>query len=128
MSSDTSAEELSPALLGAIQQIVVAALREHVSAMAPPWVATPSDTEAPEEEAGEEAPVPVPAVGRRREIPLPESQEVLPYWLARFEHLQKDLQELAINHYVRVEFNDCFHSNWIINAEQKRKHDNQDNA
>ncbi|KAL0462605.1 UNVERIFIED_CONTAM: hypothetical protein Slati_0148100 [Sesamum latifolium] len=84
-------EELSPALLGAIQQIIAAALREHVSATAPPWVATPSDVEAPEEEAGEEAPVPMPVAGRRREIPLPESQEVPPQWLARFEHLQKGL-------------------------------------
>ncbi|KAL0462009.1 UNVERIFIED_CONTAM: hypothetical protein Slati_0088500 [Sesamum latifolium] len=35
-SSDTSTEELSPALLGAIQQIVAAAFREHVSIIAPP--------------------------------------------------------------------------------------------
>ncbi|KAL0452981.1 UNVERIFIED_CONTAM: hypothetical protein Slati_1276200 [Sesamum latifolium] len=34
-SSDTSTEELSPALIGAIQQIVAAALREHVSVTAP---------------------------------------------------------------------------------------------
>ncbi|KAL0444254.1 UNVERIFIED_CONTAM: hypothetical protein Slati_2148100 [Sesamum latifolium] len=34
-SSDTSTEELSLALLGAIQQIVAAALREHVSVAAP---------------------------------------------------------------------------------------------
>ncbi|KAL0378452.1 UNVERIFIED_CONTAM: hypothetical protein Sradi_3150700 [Sesamum radiatum] len=70
MSSDTSTEELSSALLGAIQHIVVVALREHVSATGPPRVATPSDAEAPEEEAGEEVPVPVPAVSRRWEIPL----------------------------------------------------------
>ncbi|KAL0455191.1 UNVERIFIED_CONTAM: hypothetical protein Slati_0858300 [Sesamum latifolium] len=41
-------------------QIVAAAFREHVSATAPPRVATPSDVEAPEEEAGEEDPVPMP--------------------------------------------------------------------
>ncbi|KAL0319635.1 UNVERIFIED_CONTAM: hypothetical protein Sradi_5225000 [Sesamum radiatum] len=64
-SSDTSMEELSPAFLGAIQQIVAVALREHVSATAPLRVATPSDVEAPEEEAGEEAPVPAPLAGRR---------------------------------------------------------------
>ncbi|KAL0378513.1 UNVERIFIED_CONTAM: hypothetical protein Sradi_3156800 [Sesamum radiatum] len=40
-SSDTSTEELSPALLGAIQWIVVAALREHVSVAAPPRLAPP---------------------------------------------------------------------------------------
>ncbi|KAL0411744.1 UNVERIFIED_CONTAM: hypothetical protein Slati_3764100 [Sesamum latifolium] len=80
-------EELSPALLGAIQQIVAVAFWEHVSAMAPPRVATPSDVEAPEEKAGEEAPVPVPPGDRRRETLIPESQEVPPQWLARFEHL-----------------------------------------
>ncbi|KAL0452890.1 UNVERIFIED_CONTAM: hypothetical protein Slati_1267100 [Sesamum latifolium] len=75
-------------------QIVAAALREHVSATCPLWVATPSDVEAPEEEAGEKAPVPVPLAGRRWEIPLPEPQEVPPQWLARFEHLQKGLQDV----------------------------------
>ncbi|KAL0433851.1 UNVERIFIED_CONTAM: hypothetical protein Slati_2719400 [Sesamum latifolium] len=93
-SSDTSTEELSPALLGVIQQIVAAAFREHVSVTAPPRVTTPSDVEAPKEDAGEEAPVPVPTGGRRQEIPLPESQEVPPQWLAHFEHLQKDLQDV----------------------------------
>ncbi|KAL0445747.1 UNVERIFIED_CONTAM: Pro-Pol polyprotein [Sesamum latifolium] len=93
-SSNTSTEELSPALLGVIQQIVVAALRENVSVTGPPWVATPSDVEAPEEEAGEEALVPMPLAGRRREIPLPEPQEVPPQWLARLEHLQKGLQDI----------------------------------
>ncbi|KAL0406129.1 UNVERIFIED_CONTAM: hypothetical protein Slati_3926800 [Sesamum latifolium] len=88
-SSDTSMEELSPALLGAIKQIVAAALREHVSATAPPRVATPSDVEVLEEETGEEAPVPVPLAGRRREIPLPGPQEVPPQWLARFEHFRR---------------------------------------
>ncbi|KAL0445282.1 UNVERIFIED_CONTAM: hypothetical protein Slati_2250900 [Sesamum latifolium] len=99
MSSDTSTEELSPALLGAIQQIVVAALREHASVTAPPpppppRVATPSDVEAPEEEAGEDVPVPLPLPGRRRENSLPEPQEVPPLWLAHFEHLQKGLQDV----------------------------------
>ncbi|KAL0434520.1 UNVERIFIED_CONTAM: hypothetical protein Slati_2786300 [Sesamum latifolium] len=93
-SSDTSTEKLSPALLGAIQHIVAAALREHVATTAPPRVATPSDADIPEEEAGEEAPVPVPLMGRRREIPLPEPQEVPPQWLARLEHLQKGLQDV----------------------------------
>ncbi|KAL0409950.1 UNVERIFIED_CONTAM: hypothetical protein Slati_3584700 [Sesamum latifolium] len=49
-SSDTSAEELSPALLGAIQRIVTAALREHVSVAAPPWLAPPPEAEILEEE------------------------------------------------------------------------------
>ncbi|KAL0458399.1 UNVERIFIED_CONTAM: hypothetical protein Slati_0467100 [Sesamum latifolium] len=93
-SSDTSTEELSPALLGAIQQLVATAFWEHVSTIVPPWVTTPSDVEALEEDAGEEAPVPVPTGGRRREVPLPESQEVPPQWLAHFEHLQKGLQDV----------------------------------
>ncbi|KAL0356460.1 UNVERIFIED_CONTAM: hypothetical protein Sradi_4092900 [Sesamum radiatum] len=64
-SSDTSMVELSPALLGAIQQIVATALGERVSAIAPPRVATPFDVEAPQEEAGEKALVPIPVGGRR---------------------------------------------------------------
>ncbi|KAL0416352.1 UNVERIFIED_CONTAM: hypothetical protein Slati_3467100 [Sesamum latifolium] len=93
-SSDTSTKELSPALLGAIQQIVTAALREQAAVRAPTQVATPSDVEALEEEAGEEAPVPTPLAGRRREVPIPEPQEVPPQWLARLEHLQKGLQDV----------------------------------
>ncbi|KAL0413173.1 UNVERIFIED_CONTAM: hypothetical protein Sradi_1519000 [Sesamum radiatum] len=77
-SSDTSTEELSPTLLGAIQRIVTATLREHVVVIAPTRVATPFDADAPKEEAGEEAPVPVPLAGRTQEIPLPEPQEVPP--------------------------------------------------
>ncbi|KAL0416114.1 UNVERIFIED_CONTAM: hypothetical protein Slati_3443300 [Sesamum latifolium] len=68
-SSDTSTEKLSPALLGAIQQIVAAALREHVSVAAPPRLAPPSEAEVLEEEGEEEAPVPVLPAGRRRDIP-----------------------------------------------------------
>ncbi|KAL0394873.1 UNVERIFIED_CONTAM: hypothetical protein Slati_4453500 [Sesamum latifolium] len=76
------------------RQIVAAALREHVTVTAPPQVAIPSDVEAQEEEAGEDDPVPLPLPGRRRENTLPEPQEVPPLWLARFEHLQKGLQDV----------------------------------
>ncbi|KAL0433572.1 UNVERIFIED_CONTAM: hypothetical protein Slati_2691500 [Sesamum latifolium] len=93
-SSDTSTEELSPALLGAIQQIVTAALREHVSVAVPPRLAPPPEAEVLEEEGEEEAPVPVLPAGRRREIPRPEPPEVPPQWLARLEHLQKGLQDV----------------------------------
>ncbi|KAL0445622.1 UNVERIFIED_CONTAM: hypothetical protein Slati_1690100 [Sesamum latifolium] len=55
MSLDTSMEELSLALLGVIQQIVTAALREHVATTAPPRVATPSNADVPVKEAAEEA-------------------------------------------------------------------------
>ncbi|KAL0462900.1 UNVERIFIED_CONTAM: hypothetical protein Slati_0177600 [Sesamum latifolium] len=68
-SSDTSTEELSPALLGAIQRIVTAALQEHVSVAAPPRLAPPPEAEVLEEEGEEEAPVPVLPAGRRRDIP-----------------------------------------------------------
>ncbi|KAL0411876.1 UNVERIFIED_CONTAM: hypothetical protein Slati_3777300 [Sesamum latifolium] len=94
MSSDTFTEELSPALLGAIQQIVTAALREHVSVAAPPQLAPPPEAEVLEEEGEEEAPVPVLPAGRRRDIPRPEPPEVPPQWLARLEHLQKGLQDV----------------------------------
>ncbi|KAL0433684.1 UNVERIFIED_CONTAM: hypothetical protein Slati_2702700 [Sesamum latifolium] len=76
--SDTSTEELSPALLGAIQLIVMAALREHVSVAAPPRLAPPPEAEVLEEEGAEEAPVPVLPAGRRRDIPRPEPPEVPP--------------------------------------------------
>ncbi|KAL0285783.1 UNVERIFIED_CONTAM: hypothetical protein Sangu_2764100 [Sesamum angustifolium] len=52
-SSDTSMEEISPALLGAIQQIVSAAILEQVAVLAPARVATPSSVNVPEEEAKE---------------------------------------------------------------------------
>ncbi|KAL0416874.1 UNVERIFIED_CONTAM: hypothetical protein Slati_3519300 [Sesamum latifolium] len=74
-SSDTSTEELSPALLGAIQQIVAAALREHVSVAAPPRLAQPPEAEVLEEEGEEEAPVPVLPAGIRRDISRPEPPE-----------------------------------------------------
>ncbi|KAL0433289.1 UNVERIFIED_CONTAM: hypothetical protein Slati_2663200 [Sesamum latifolium] len=93
-SSDTSTEELSPALLGAIQQIVAAALREHVPIAAPLRLTLPPEANVPEEEVKEEAPVAVPPTGRGREIPLPGPQEVPPQWLARLEHLQKGLQDV----------------------------------
>ncbi|KAL0455097.1 UNVERIFIED_CONTAM: hypothetical protein Slati_0848900 [Sesamum latifolium] len=93
-SSDTSAEELSPALLGAIQQLVAAALREHVPVAAPPRLAPPAEADDPEEEDKEDAPVPVPPAGKRHDILLPGPQEVPPQWLARLEHLQKGLQDV----------------------------------
>ncbi|KAL0320158.1 UNVERIFIED_CONTAM: hypothetical protein Sradi_5277300 [Sesamum radiatum] len=91
-SSDTSTEELLPALLRAIQQIVTAALRERMPVGAPLRSAPLPEADVPEEEDDEEAPVPVPPAGRRRDIPMPEPQEVRLQWLARLEHLQKGLQ------------------------------------
>ncbi|KAL0411146.1 UNVERIFIED_CONTAM: Polyprotein P3 [Sesamum latifolium] len=87
-------QELSPALLRAIQHVVTAALREHVPVVAPPRVAPPPEADAPDEEDEEEIPVPVPPAGKRRNVPLPEPQEVPPQWLARLEHLQKGLQDV----------------------------------
>ncbi|KAL0293341.1 UNVERIFIED_CONTAM: hypothetical protein Sradi_6941900 [Sesamum radiatum] len=88
-SSNTSTEELSPALLRAIQHVVAAVLREHVPVAAPPRVTLPPEADAPDEEDEGEIPVPVPPAGRRRNVTLPEPQEVPPQWLARLEHLQK---------------------------------------
>ncbi|KAL0455792.1 UNVERIFIED_CONTAM: hypothetical protein Slati_0918400 [Sesamum latifolium] len=93
-SSDTSTKELTPALLGPIQRIVAAALREHVAVASPPRLAPPPEVEVLEEESEEEIPVPVPPEGRRHNIPFPEPQEVPPQWLARLEHLQKGLQDV----------------------------------
>ncbi|KAL0405975.1 UNVERIFIED_CONTAM: hypothetical protein Slati_3911400, partial [Sesamum latifolium] len=76
-SSDTSTEELSPALLGAIQHIVTAAIGEQAAAIAPARVATPSNADAPEEEAGGDVPVLVPLAGKRQEIPYQRSKKSL---------------------------------------------------
>ncbi|KAL0456046.1 UNVERIFIED_CONTAM: hypothetical protein Slati_0943800 [Sesamum latifolium] len=86
-SSDTSAEEISPARLGAIQQIVSAAIREQVAALAPARIATPSDVGAPEEEPGEAVPIPAPPTVRRLDIPSSIPQEFPAHWLARLECL-----------------------------------------
>ncbi|KAL0295116.1 UNVERIFIED_CONTAM: hypothetical protein Sradi_6851700, partial [Sesamum radiatum] len=100
-SSDTSMEELSPALLRAIQHVVAVALREHVPVAAPPRVAPPPEADAPDEEDEGEIPIPVLPAGRRCNAPLPEPHEVPPQWLARLEHLQKDLQDFASSRKVR---------------------------
>ncbi|KAL0399755.1 UNVERIFIED_CONTAM: hypothetical protein Sradi_2318800 [Sesamum radiatum] len=65
----TSIEEISPALLGTIQQIVSATIREEVAALAPTRVATPSDVDAPEDEVEEGVLAPIPLAGRRQEAP-----------------------------------------------------------
>ncbi|KAL0434616.1 UNVERIFIED_CONTAM: hypothetical protein Sradi_0169500 [Sesamum radiatum] len=93
-SSDTSAEEISPALLGAIQQIVSAAVREQVAALAPVCIATPSDVEVPEEEPGEAVPAPAPPTIRRPDIHSSVPQEFPANWLARLECLQNGLQDV----------------------------------
>ncbi|KAL0367022.1 UNVERIFIED_CONTAM: hypothetical protein Sradi_3592300 [Sesamum radiatum] len=93
-SSDTSTEELLPVLLRAIQQVVAVALREHVPVAAPPRIAPPPEADAPGEEEKGDIPIPVLPAGRRRNVPLPEPQEVPPQWLARLEHLQKGLQDV----------------------------------
>ncbi|KAL0461243.1 UNVERIFIED_CONTAM: hypothetical protein Slati_0011900 [Sesamum latifolium] len=93
-SSDTSTEELSPTLLGAIHQIVSAAIREQVAVLARARVATPSDIDAPEEKVEGNILVPVPPADRRQGAPPSAPQEVPPQWLARFECLQKGLQEV----------------------------------
>ncbi|KAL0448296.1 UNVERIFIED_CONTAM: hypothetical protein Slati_1386000 [Sesamum latifolium] len=93
-SSDTSAEEISLALLGAIQQIVSAAIREQVAALAPARIATPSDVEALEEEPREAVPVPPPPTVWRLDIPSSIPQEFPAHWLAHLECLQKGLQDV----------------------------------
>ncbi|KAL0385857.1 UNVERIFIED_CONTAM: hypothetical protein Sradi_2980000 [Sesamum radiatum] len=87
-------EEISPALLGAIQQIIFVAIREQVVAIALARVTTLSYVDAPEEEAEEGVPAPLPLADRRQEVSLPDPQEVPPQWLARFEHFQKGLPDV----------------------------------
>ncbi|KAL0455732.1 UNVERIFIED_CONTAM: hypothetical protein Slati_0912400 [Sesamum latifolium] len=92
--TDTSAEEISPALLGAIQQIVSAANREQVAALTPTRIATPSDVEAPDEEPGEAVPIPAPPIIRRLDVSSSVPQEFPAHWLACLECLQKGLQDV----------------------------------
>ncbi|KAL0434459.1 UNVERIFIED_CONTAM: hypothetical protein Slati_2780200 [Sesamum latifolium] len=91
-SSDTSTEELSPVLLGVIQQIVSAAIREQVAALAPARAA-PSDIDAPQKEAEGDIPVPMPQRTGGRGSPLA-LQEVPPQWLVRIKCFQKGLQDV----------------------------------
>ncbi|KAL0448739.1 UNVERIFIED_CONTAM: hypothetical protein Slati_1430300 [Sesamum latifolium] len=46
-SSNTSKDELSPAMLGVIQRIVSATIREQSAILVPARIATPSDVDAP---------------------------------------------------------------------------------
>ncbi|KAL0400064.1 UNVERIFIED_CONTAM: hypothetical protein Sradi_2349700 [Sesamum radiatum] len=88
-SSDTSTEELSPALLRAIQHVVAAALREHVPIAAPQRVALPPEADALDEEHEGEIPVPVPPAGRRRNVILPQPQDVPLQWLLAWNICKK---------------------------------------
>ncbi|KAL0378384.1 UNVERIFIED_CONTAM: hypothetical protein Sradi_3143900 [Sesamum radiatum] len=79
--------------MGAIQQIVSAATHEQLAVLTPARTITPSDEDIPEEVAEEGAPVHVLPVAERQGPLLVASQEVPPQWLARFECLQKGLQD-----------------------------------
>ncbi|KAL0449477.1 UNVERIFIED_CONTAM: hypothetical protein Slati_1504100 [Sesamum latifolium] len=93
-SLDTSTDDLSPAMLGVIQRIVLAVIQEQITTLVPPRTATPSDVDVPEEEAEEGAPVFAPPIAGRQGAPPLAPQEVPPQWLAHFEHLQKGLQDV----------------------------------
>ncbi|KAL0329227.1 UNVERIFIED_CONTAM: hypothetical protein Sradi_4909400 [Sesamum radiatum] len=72
-SSNTSTEEISPALLGPIRQIISTAIREQVAALAPARVATPSDVDVPKEEP-KGVLVPAPCAVARQGPPRPASK------------------------------------------------------
>ncbi|KAL0367202.1 UNVERIFIED_CONTAM: hypothetical protein Sradi_3610300 [Sesamum radiatum] len=57
-SSDTSMDEISLAILGAVQRIVSATIREQIATLVLAHTAAPSDVDVFEEEAEEGAPVP----------------------------------------------------------------------
>ncbi|KAL0411246.1 UNVERIFIED_CONTAM: hypothetical protein Slati_3714300 [Sesamum latifolium] len=81
----------SPRVVG---PIVSAAIQEQVAVLARARVATPSDIDAPEEEAKGDIPVPITPADRRQGAPPSAPQEVPPQWLARFKCLQKGLQDV----------------------------------
>ncbi|KAL0355780.1 UNVERIFIED_CONTAM: hypothetical protein Sradi_4024900 [Sesamum radiatum] len=74
--------------------IVSPAIREQVAVLARARVATSSDIDAPEEEAEVDIPIPIPPADRRQGAPPSTPQEVPSQWLARFECLQKGLQDV----------------------------------
>ncbi|KAL0355873.1 UNVERIFIED_CONTAM: hypothetical protein Sradi_4034200 [Sesamum radiatum] len=94
ISLDTSMDELSPTMLRAIQRIVSAAIWEQITTLVPPRIATPSDVDIPEEEAEEHAPMLAPLIAERQGAPPLAPQDVITQWFARFEHLQKELQDV----------------------------------
>ncbi|KAL0440284.1 UNVERIFIED_CONTAM: hypothetical protein Slati_2511400 [Sesamum latifolium] len=85
---------LAPAASLPRVQIVSAAVREQVAALAPVRIATPSNVEAPEEEPGEAVPALAPPTIRRPDIHSSVPQEFPANWLARLECLQKGLQDV----------------------------------
>ncbi|KAL0457583.1 UNVERIFIED_CONTAM: hypothetical protein Slati_0385500 [Sesamum latifolium] len=80
--------------MGVIQRIVSAAIWEQLAVLTPARTTTPSDEDVPEEVAEEDASVHVLPVAERQGPLLVASQEVPPQWLARFECLQKGLQDI----------------------------------
>ncbi|KAL0408343.1 UNVERIFIED_CONTAM: hypothetical protein Sradi_1768700 [Sesamum radiatum] len=93
-SSNTSTDELSLAILGAIQRIVSAAIREQFVTLASPLTATPSDMGALEEEAEEGVPAHAPPTAGRRGAPSFIIQEVPPSGSRATSTLKKDLQDV----------------------------------
>ncbi|KAL0355377.1 UNVERIFIED_CONTAM: hypothetical protein Sradi_3984600 [Sesamum radiatum] len=92
-SSDTSLEELSPALLETIQETIVATIREKLTTLAPTCVATPSDVGALEEGPTQLAPAPFVTEGLDT-LMQSQSGDAFPQWLARLECLQKGLSDV----------------------------------
>ncbi|KAL0411270.1 UNVERIFIED_CONTAM: hypothetical protein Slati_3716700 [Sesamum latifolium] len=68
-SLDTSTDELSPMMLGAIQRIVSASTQKQIASLVSARTATLSDVDVPEEEVEEGAHVPVPPMAGRRGAP-----------------------------------------------------------
>ncbi|KAL0313623.1 UNVERIFIED_CONTAM: hypothetical protein Sradi_5761600 [Sesamum radiatum] len=66
-------------MLGAIQQIISAAIQEQFFMLLPARTATPSDVDVLEEETEEGAPVATPPMAGRCEAPPTAPQEVPPH-------------------------------------------------
>ncbi|KAL0428495.1 UNVERIFIED_CONTAM: hypothetical protein Slati_3024300 [Sesamum latifolium] len=92
-SSDTSTEELSPALLGAIQQIVAAVLREHVSVTAPPTGNHTVRRRIPRGRGWRTCPSPSTTTRQKTGEP-PARTSGGPATVAHPKHLQKGLQDI----------------------------------
>ncbi|KAL0437546.1 UNVERIFIED_CONTAM: hypothetical protein Sradi_0462500 [Sesamum radiatum] len=91
---DAPPVELSPALLGTLQQMIASAIREQLTALPPAQATTQPEVVAPEQvDLTLAMPMPKVVQGPVEQLPT-QTGGVPPQWLARLESLQKGLQDV----------------------------------
>ncbi|KAL0449551.1 UNVERIFIED_CONTAM: hypothetical protein Slati_1511500 [Sesamum latifolium] len=91
---DAPSMELSPTLLGTLQQMITSAIHEQLTVLAPVHVTTQPEVVVPEQ-ADPTLVIPRPEVvqGPTKQL-LAQTGDVPPQWLAQLESLQKGLQDV----------------------------------